>query len=83
MVNTKTEVKLKLKNWISKKNKPFTTKEAVESLQDKNKSKVRLSPFRIMNFIKATGKVKFNKKTKTWNLKNLIMPKKLSKTTKN
>ena len=83
MVNTKTEVKIKLKNWIKEKNDYFTTKEAIKSLQTSNKSKLRLSPFRISKYISATNKAMYDSIKKKWKPKNIITPKKLLKTLKN
>lgn len=82
MVNTKIEVKIKLKEWIQKNDKSFTTKEAIQSLQTENKSKVRLSPSRITNFIRGTRAATFDPKTKTWKPKNIMMPRKLSRISK-
>ena len=81
---TKTLVKIKLKKWIQKKNESFTIREAVKSLDiPNNKYKITLSVIRVMQYVRSTNAASFNKKTKKWTPKNIIMPKKLSKIMKN
>ena len=65
MVKTKAEVKLKIKEWIDKKEEPFTTQQIKEEISP-IASNIHLSPNRLTNFIRAAGNAEFNKKKKTW-----------------
>ena len=66
MVNTKSEVKIKLKEWTEQQNIPFRTKEAMTFIRSLNPKSIRLSPHRVANYLRQTKKVQFDKINKQW-----------------
>ena len=68
MVKTKSEVKLKIGEWIEKQEHPFTTQEVKEEISPLA-TNIRLSPNRLTKFIRATGKADFDKKKKVWKVR--------------
>lgn len=65
MVKTKSEVKIKIKDWIEQQNKPFTTNDVKQEISS-IATNIRLSPNRLAKFIQATGAAEFNKSKKIW-----------------
>ena len=68
MVKTRTEVKLKIKKWIEKNNKSFTTQEIKKEITP-IASNINLSPNRLVKYIQATGKVDYDKNKKKWKVR--------------
>lgn len=68
MVRTKAEVKIKLREWIEQRQKPFTTNEAKEEMK-KSATNIFLSPNRLTNFIRATEAAEFDPKEKHWKVR--------------
>ena len=68
MVRTKSEVKLKIGEWIEKQDKPFSTQEVKNEIAPIAKN-IHLSPNRLTKFIAATGKAEFDKNKKVWFVK--------------
>ncbi|MFA6462372.1 MAG: hypothetical protein WCV90_08990 [Candidatus Woesearchaeota archaeon] len=68
MVRTKTEVKLKIGEWIDQHDDSFTTKEIKNDLAPISKG-IYLSPYRLSKLIQATRKVEFDHKKKEWKIK--------------
>jgi hypothetical protein len=71
MVSTKSAVKIIIRDWISRNDYPFSTKQLKNNIVNDVKN-VRISPQRLAKFIKGTGAVTFDNKTKKWyNIKKL------------
>jgi len=68
MVKTRTEVKLKIKEWIEDQTEPFTTKEVKNKISPLA-TNILLSTNRLAKYIRASGKAEFDKKTKQWKVK--------------
>lgn len=68
MVKTRTEVKLKIGEWIEEHKKPFTTQEVKEEIAP-IASNIHLSPNRLAKYIQATGKAEYDKKQKNWKVR--------------
>ena len=65
MVKTRAEVKLKIGEWIDKREDPFTTNEVREDIKPMANN-IRLNPNRLTNFIRSTGKAEYDKSKKLW-----------------
>ena len=65
-VKTKSEVRLKLKEWIEEKDKPFTTGEARLIFDSGISKNLSLSTNRLSKLIRGTSSADFDKKTRTW-----------------
>ena len=68
MVKTKTEVKLKIGEWIEQQTDPFTTQDVKEEIAP-IATNIHLSPNRLTKFIRATGKAEYDKKQKLWKVR--------------
>jgi len=68
MVKTKTEVKLKIGEWIEQQSKPFTTQDVKQEIAP-IATNIHLSPNRLTKFIRATGKAEFDKSEKVWKVR--------------
>jgi len=72
MVRTKSEVKIKIGEWIEEQKKPFTTQQVKQEIAPVAKN-IHLSPNRLVKFIRATGKAEYDKQKKVWKVR--IKPK--------
>jgi len=68
MVKTRAEVKVKIGEWIDKQTDPFTTQDVKEEIQP-IATNIHLSPNRLTNYIRATGKAEFDEKNKEWKVR--------------
>jgi len=68
VVKTRTEVKIKIGEWIEQQNKPFTTQEVKNEIAP-IATNIHLSPNRLTKFIRATGKAEFDHKNKEWKVR--------------
>jgi hypothetical protein len=68
MVRTKSEVKLKISEWIEKRKEDFSTEEVKQDIS-KIATNIHLSPNRLTKFIAATGKADFDKAKKLWSVR--------------
>jgi hypothetical protein len=67
MVKTRTQLKVRLKEWVSEIKKPFSTNECKNEM-DKVNTNIFLSPNRLVKYIKPLAV--FDKKLKKWKPKN-------------
>ncbi len=68
MVKTRTEVKLKIGQWIEEQTKPFTTQQVKNKISP-IATNIRLSSYRLSKYIKASGKADYDKKLKQWKVR--------------
>jgi hypothetical protein len=65
MVKTRTEVKLKIGEWIIQQDKPFTTEEVKQVIQPQA-TNISLSPNRLTKYIRATRTADYDPKNGNW-----------------
>ena len=65
MVKTRAEVKVKIGEWIEKQTDSFTTQDVREEIKP-IATNIHLSPNRLTNYIRSTGKADFDKKEGEW-----------------
>ena len=65
MVKTRADVKIKIGEWIDKREEPFTTQQVKEEISPQAPN-VMLSPNRLTKYIRSTGKADFDKAKKQW-----------------
>jgi len=68
MVKTRAEVKVKIGEWIEQQTDPFTTQDVKREIAP-TASNIHLSPNRLTNYIRSTGKAEFDEKTKEWKVR--------------
>lgn len=68
MVKTKAEVKVKIGEWIAQQTDPFTTQDVKREIAP-IATNIHLSPNRLTNFIRSTGKAEFDEKNKEWKVR--------------
>ena len=71
-INTKTQLKAEVTTFINSTKEPFTTREAEQELQQRG-GKVRISPNRLTNLMRATKLVDFDSKAKKWIKKTSLL----------
>ena len=65
MVKTRSDLKIKIKEFVEEQTEPFKTYD-VQLFSKKVSSNIMISPQRLQNYIRQTSGVKFNKSNKTW-----------------
>ena len=68
MVKTRTQVKLKIGEWIEEHKEPFTTQEVKEEIAP-IATNIHLSPNRLAKYIQSTGKADYDKNKKLWKVR--------------
>ena len=68
MVKTRTDVKIKIAEFIESNNRSFSTQEVKEYLMPLS-SNINLSSNRLTKFIRSTGKAEFDKSKRIWNVR--------------
>ena len=68
MVKTRTEVKLKIGEWIEEQKDPFTTQDVKKEIAP-IATNIHLSPNRLAKYIQATGKADYDKSQKLWKVR--------------
>jgi len=68
MVKTRTDVKIKIAEFIESNNRSFSTQEVKEYLMPLS-SNINLSSNRLTKFIRGTGKAEFDKSKRIWNVR--------------
>jgi len=68
MVKTRTQVKLKIGEWIEEQKEPFTTQEVKEEIAP-IATNIHLSPNRLAKYIQSTGKADYDKSKKLWKVR--------------
>ena len=68
MVKTRTEVKLKIGEWIEEQKDPFTTQDVKEKIAP-IATNIHLSTNRLAKYIQATGKADYDKNKKLWKVR--------------
>ena len=68
MVKTRGEVKIKIGEWIEQQTDPFTTQDVKAEIQP-IATNIHLSPNRLTNYIRSTGKADFDEKTGHWKVR--------------
>jgi len=68
MVKTRTQVKLKIGEWIEEQKEPFTTQEVKEEIAP-IATNIHLSPNRLAKYIQSTGKADYDKNKKLWKVR--------------
>jgi len=65
MVKTRSDLKIKIKEFVEEQTEPFKTYD-VQLFSKQVSSNIMVSPQRLQNYIRQTSGVKFNKSNKTW-----------------
>ena len=64
MINTRSDLKLKVKKWVSDRAEPFRTEDV---LKDSDVGgRLNVTPHRLQNYIRSSGQFKFNKVKRVW-----------------
>ena len=71
MVKTRTEIKVKIGEWIDKRQEPFSTQKVKEGL-DLHPCNIHLAPNRLAKFIQATGKADYDNSKRLWSKRQRV-----------
>lgn len=68
MVKTRSELKVKLKEWIEQRQEPFTTQEAKDEMS-KTATNIFLSPNRLTKYIRGTAAAEYDPREEHWKVR--------------
>ena len=71
MVNTKVELKIKVRKWVDDRKEPFKTQD-VHQYCKAISSNISISPHRLKNYIRSTKLVVYDSSKKIWKMKKLV-----------